>query len=114
MSYLSKFIEFKCLLNATTDTQNLDTGVFARTLIFTCFSPLIFIAIFSCLYAVISLFKVDKVAIKNQWFCMVVIILWLFQPEICHLVFQSFSCLDIENTGTSRLFMDLEVVCWEG
>ena len=87
MAYLSKFIEFKCLLNATDDNTTLDTGVFARTLIFTVFSPLILIAIFSVFYAIISLFKIDKVAIKNQWFCMVIVTMWLFQPEICHVVF---------------------------
>lgn len=41
-----------------------------------------------------------------------VVTFWLFHPDISHIVFASLSCTD--RAGESRLFNDLDIVCWTG
>lgn len=108
--YLSKYVSFNCFINGTTVLEPVDPGSFYRTLLWTCVSPILFIAWFTVLYFLQSLlgggFKVD------QWHCMIIVTLWLFHPDICRVVFASFACIDPDFTGESRLFSDLGTVCW--
>ena len=48
---------------------------------------------------------------KEKAICMIIMILWLIYPDICHVMFSSISC--IEKEGVYRLYRDLEVICWE-
>lgn len=42
---------------------------------------------------------------------MIIMLLWLIYPDICHVIFSSLSC--IEKEGVQRLYRDLETICWK-
>ena len=49
---------------------------------------------------------------KNKMIGVAVVTFWLFHPDVAHIVFASLSCSD--RGGESRLFNDLDIVCWQG
>ena len=85
---------------------------FFRELLFAVASPLLMIALLQLLLTLSSCFKGKFILEKDKLVCITVVTLWLFQPDICHILFASFSCIEIE--GKQRLLSDLDIVCWEG
>ena len=42
---------------------------------------------------------------------MMVMLLWITYPDICHIIFTSLSCAKKE--GANRLVKNLDTICWE-
>lgn len=115
VSYLSKFATFNCLINGTTETDpSLPNTSFYNSLLFSVTAPIYFIIWFSLLFILYTIFKGAPTNLREKWVCMVVVTLWCFHPDVCHMIFATFSCIDVDQTGVSRLFYDLEVACYQG
>ena len=98
------------LMESSVEPERLEN--FFRELLFAVASPLLMIALLQLLLTLSSCFKGKFVLEKDKLVCITVVTLWLFQPDICHILFASFSCIEIE--GKQRLLSDLDIVCWEG
>jgi len=114
MRWLSKFNQFNCLLNGTTDLLTPRADDFNNMLLFTVLSPIVFIIWFSIIIYFARCIRGASHTITKLWWNMVIVTFWLTHPDICHYVFASFACINVDDSGKSRLFYDLEVVCWEG
>jgi len=113
MLLLSRLVAFQCLVAGSEGMHDLDFTPFFKNLLVTVVSPIILIAWFVLVMFIVSLTKGSFNAIRDQLICAIIVILWILHPDICHAVFASFSCI-ADGNGQSRLFHDLEVVCWEG
>ena len=81
MKLVSKFVQFTCLLVASADQDTLSTNEFFKTLVFPVFCPVIVIAWFTLLFLLYSCVKGSFSSIRDQYYCMIIITLWLFQPD---------------------------------
>ena len=115
MLLLSRLVAFQCLVAGSEDVtvDLVNDNPFFKNLLVTVVSPIILIAWFVLVMFIVSLTKGSFNAIRDQLICSIIVILWIVHPDICHAVFASFSCI-ADGNGQSRLFHDLEVVCWEG
>ena len=113
VSLLSRFINFDCILNGTTDLSADNSDSFYRHLVFTILLPPLSIIGFTVLFGLYQICRASKHSLGDQFICMTVVTYWLLLPQICHAVFKSISCVEMGD-GESRLSSDMEIVCWEG
>ena len=96
---------------------------FFRDLLFAVFSPILMIALLFLLTTISRClqrtckrpgtnFAENNNKGKDKIVCISVVSFWLFQPDICHILFASLSCTTIQ--GQPRLLNDLDIVCWKG
>ena len=112
VNFLSKFTQFNCLINGTTDLLTPRNDDFYNSLVFTLLAPLYYVLWFSLLFFIQKTLTKNSEDVKQVWMSMVVVVLWMCYPDICHMVFATFACIDVDGSDQQRLFYDLEVVCW--
>jgi uncharacterized membrane protein len=84
-------------------------------LMFKVFAPFVVIILMMIILVMKRKFKVDKDELLNEFICIAIICLYLFYTEICMTIFSIFSCMEnAEKPSESRLYIDLDVVCYEG
>lgn len=109
---VSQYVVFNCLLSGAEDLTLTGSHAVYRQLVFALCFPVLFTAWLTVIFLFVSAIKGSWTQVNEQYKCSILIMLWLVQPDICHIVFASFSCVSIE--GEQRLFRDPEIICWEG
>ena len=110
---VAKNLSFSCLLLGAGKSHDPAFQTFFKELLLAVLFPLVLIVWLSFLINILGSMKgLGAKEKQDQLICSIVIVIWMFQPDIASYIFASFSC--VERGGKQRLFQDLEIICWEG
>ena len=115
---MAKYISYNCYLIAESDKVNF--GLKEEEILPEFYKQMIFAAFFP-MVTVLSMFTMSQIIqiLRGQCYiktdiikCYSLVSFWIFQPEICRVLFLSITCKEYE--GKMRLMDDLDIICWEG
>lgn len=106
-------ISFGCLMLGAPNLGNIAINSYKSTLVFSVFTPIILLVWCLFVLAFRACCKRTWDKLLDEFIGLTVITIWLLYPDVARVIFSSFSCVKNKDSST-RLFTDLEIMCWEG
>jgi hypothetical protein len=87
-------------------------GVFFMKLTFLFLAPFLIMGVSILFWGIYAAVKKNRIYLKSHLLTTIIVLLFLFHPDIVEMIFSAFSCMQIDP-GEFYLYKDLEIQCWD-
>lgn len=83
-----------------------------RSMLFNALYPFIILIIYSVPVLINKITSGSTSWFRDRFISLLITTMWVIYPDLIQLLFNAFTCITLDD-GSTRLFRDLEVVCWQ-
>ena len=101
-----------CLFQQDEQNPITRSDLLYQSMLFNALYPFIILLIYSVPVMITKMRSGTTSLLRDRFISLLITTLWFIYPDLIQLLFNSFTCITLKD-GSSRLFRDLEVVCWQ-